>query len=150
MTAFTFENGGNYKFGGDGHYGKVVPLPDDMTTGDEFYIYNVGGELDLTGGTGISINGTSGDHFVSRKPEQIKCEAVSGGFTITQQGPKTVEYVKSSDGSLVAAQNAASLQRYNTDEVVLIVGCSAATNNGHYIREFSGTTTTKVWTKVSF
>ena len=129
----------------------VVPLPDDLTTGEEFYVYNTGPkDLTLTGGNSQTVNGTSGEQFVSRRPELVHVEAVSGGFTITNLGPKTVEYVVSSDGSLAAAQNEANLDRYNENEVVLIVGCSAATNNGHYIREFSGTTTTRVWTKVSF
>ena len=130
----------------------VTVLPDDLTTGDEFFIYNAGpGDLTLTGGNSVSVNGTDGEQFVSRRPgEYIHCEAVSGGFTVKNLSPKTVEYVKSSDGTLAAAQNEASLERYNEDEVVLIVGCTDATNNGHYIRELSGTTTTRIWTKVSF
>lgn len=130
----------------------IVPLPDDLTTGDEFFLYNSGpGDLTLTGGNGVTINSVSGDQFVSRrKGERIHLEVVSGGYTIQNLSPKTVEYVVSSDGSLAAAQNEASLERYNDNEVVLIVGCSTATNNGHYIRERSGTTTTRIWTKVSF
>lgn len=123
-------------------------LPDDLDTDDTFRIYNATGyHLELNGGSGQTVNSVSGDHFTLRHPEWVHCKKVSGGYTITKQSQPVVEYVKSPDGTLSAAKDFANVQSYNADELIVIFGCTTASENGLYFRDLSGST--RVWTQVS-
>lgn len=127
----------------------ITSLPSTGFSTDEyFYIIN-GSDLDIeiVASGGETLNGTAQDHFTSRRREKILCTRVSGGWTVEALGVPAVEYVKSPDGTLAAAKAFANPQRYNSNELIVIFGCTTASENGLYFRDLSGST--RVWTQVS-
>lgn len=119
--------GGTYTAGG----GAI--LPSGWTNGDTLRIMNnTGGDLTISAENGGTINSGS-KPFVSRfYREVLVCTKVTGGWDIVTNSHPTVDWFRSTDGTVAKATQKAAEHRYNDDDVILVTGCTTDSDNGLY------------------